>query len=65
MKMKKKCHYNDRRLNVDNRYMVLQHLFQFPPLVFSINGGMSRENMLYHKQLAEKLQLTRINDTTK
>ena len=26
----------------------------FTPLVFSINGGMSRGNMLYHKHLAEK-----------
>ena len=27
----------------------------FTPLVFSINGGMSRENTLYHKHLAEKI----------
>ena len=43
----KKRKYNDRVLNNEHG--------SFTPLVFSINGGMSRENMLYHKQLAEKI----------
>ena len=43
----KKRKYNDRVLNNEHG--------SFTPLVFSIDGGMSRENMLYHKHLAEKI----------
>ena len=37
--------YNDRVLNNEHG--------SFTPLVFSINEGMSGENMLYHKHFAE------------
>ena len=43
----KKRKYNDRVLNNEHG--------SFTPLVFSINGGLSRKNTLYHKHLAEKL----------
>ena len=53
----KKRKYNYRVLNNEHGSIT--------SLVFSINGGMSGENMLYHKHLAGKLQLRRTNDTTK
>ena len=43
----KKRKYNDRVLNNEHG--------SFTPLVFSINGGLSQENTLYHKHLAEKI----------
>ena len=43
----KKRKYNDRVLNNEHG--------SFTPLVFAINGGMSHENTIYHKQLAEKI----------
>ena len=43
----KKRTYNDRVLNNEHG--------SFTPLVFSINGGMSQENLVFHKHLAEKI----------
>ena len=44
-----KIKYNDRVINNEQG--------SFTPLVFSINGGMSPECIIYHKFLAEKISL--------
>ena len=43
----KKRKYNDRVLNNEHG--------SFTPLVFSINGGMGQESVVFHKHLAEKI----------
>ena len=43
----KKRHYNNRIMNVEHG--------TFTPLVFTVNGGMSKECLTFHKFVAEKI----------
>ena len=47
IRKRKKRKYNERVLNNEHG--------SFTPLVFSINEGLSQENTIYHKHLAEKI----------